>query len=87
MEQATLDKIEELRFLMVEAAIERGSLTDEKVVTISQQLDGYMVDYHNLMKRKEKKKNQAIYRWQIKSMKLYKGIAAKQLSNQVTRTR
>jgi hypothetical protein len=51
LEEKIVEKIEELRLKMAEEAFAQGSLTHEKVVALSQQLDKYIVFYQ---KRKEK---------------------------------
>lgn len=43
--------IEALRIEMIEVAFSQGSFTHEKVVVISQQLDGHIVDYQVLKNR------------------------------------
>ncbi|NOJ74004.1 aspartyl-phosphate phosphatase Spo0E family protein [Paenibacillus alvei] len=45
------DKIEQIRKQLLEAAIERKSLTDEKVILISQELDHHLLKFQ-LEKRK-----------------------------------
>ncbi|WP_207953013.1 aspartyl-phosphate phosphatase Spo0E family protein [Paenibacillus agricola] len=46
-----MDKIETLRNQMVQEALDQGQLTNEKVVTLSQKLDRYIVFYQRLKKR------------------------------------
>ncbi|NOU72987.1 Spo0E family sporulation regulatory protein-aspartic acid phosphatase [Paenibacillus sp. LMG 31458] len=50
-------KIEELRLELVGQAVIYGSLTHEKVVSISQQLDRYIMFYQRLLKRNRIKNN------------------------------
>lgn len=48
MENFLQRKIEALREQMIEAFIEHGCLTHEHVISISQKLDKYIVEYEHL---------------------------------------
>lgn len=54
MESLLQDKIETLRSAMIERAMKCGSLTDKTVVSISQQLDRYIVLYQKIKSKKMK---------------------------------
>jgi hypothetical protein len=50
MELSLLQKIESLRYEMVNEALIQGSFTDVKVIELSQQLDQYIVFFQKLKK-------------------------------------
>jgi hypothetical protein len=56
MESKLQQKIESLRFEMINQAVINGSLTHEKVVSVSQLLDRYIVLYQKLILKKAKLK-------------------------------
>lgn len=56
MESKLQQKIESLRFEMINQAVINGSLTHEKVVSVSQLLDRYIVLYQKLIIKKAKLK-------------------------------
>jgi hypothetical protein len=51
MELFLMRKIEALRNQMVQEALDKGQLTNEKVVTLSQKLDRYIIIYQRLKKQ------------------------------------
>ncbi|OAS22067.1 aspartyl-phosphate phosphatase Spo0E family protein [Paenibacillus oryzisoli] len=56
MESKLQQKIECLRFEMINQAVINGSLTHEKVVSVSQLLDRYIVLYQKLIIKRAKLK-------------------------------
>ncbi|TVY08583.1 aspartyl-phosphate phosphatase Spo0E family protein [Paenibacillus cremeus] len=56
MESFLQEKIESLRFQMIELALIYGTLTHEQVVMVSQQLDRYLVVYQKIQYRRFKMK-------------------------------
>lgn len=56
MESKLQQKIDSLRFEMINQAVINGSLTHEKVVSVSQLLDRYIVLYQKLIIKKAKLK-------------------------------
>ncbi|NQX63002.1 aspartyl-phosphate phosphatase Spo0E family protein [Paenibacillus qinlingensis] len=56
MESKLQQKIDSLRFEMINQAVIHGSLTHEKVVSVSQLLDRYIVLYQKLIIKKAKLK-------------------------------
>ncbi|CAH1223016.1 aspartyl-phosphate phosphatase Spo0E family protein [Paenibacillus sp. 2RAB27] len=56
MESKLQQKIDSLRFEMINQAAINGSLTHEKVVSVSQLLDRYIVLYQKLILKKAKLK-------------------------------
>ncbi|KRF08119.1 hypothetical protein ASG89_16970 [Paenibacillus sp. Soil766] len=56
MESKLQEKIDSLRFEMINQAVINGSLTHEKVVSVSQMLDRYIVLYQKLILKKAKLK-------------------------------
>ncbi|CAN7620437.1 Spo0E family sporulation regulatory protein-aspartic acid phosphatase [Paenibacillus sp. LjRoot56] len=56
MESKLQQKIDSLRFEMINQAEINGSLTHEKVVSVSQLLDRYIVLYQKLILKKAKLK-------------------------------
>ncbi|WP_091217424.1 aspartyl-phosphate phosphatase Spo0E family protein [Paenibacillus sp. BC26] len=56
MESFLQEKIESLRFEMNDRACKHGSLTDERVVYVSQQLDRYIFVYQKLQRKRDKRK-------------------------------
>lgn len=56
MELILQQKIDSLRFEMINQAVINGSLTHEKVVSVSQLLDRYIVLYQKLILKKAKLK-------------------------------
>ncbi|KQX62679.1 MULTISPECIES: aspartyl-phosphate phosphatase Spo0E family protein [unclassified Paenibacillus] len=52
MESILQEKIESLRFEMINQAFINGSLTHEKVISVSQLLDRYILLYQKLILKK-----------------------------------
>jgi hypothetical protein len=61
MESLLQEKIETLRFEMIKQAMMCGSLTLESVISVSQQLDRYIVLYQKLKSKELKKNKQCLY--------------------------
>ncbi|RAP75996.1 aspartyl-phosphate phosphatase Spo0E family protein [Paenibacillus montanisoli] len=57
MESYMKEKIESLRFEMYDQACKLGSLTHEKVIHVSQQLDRYIFVYQKLQRKRYKRKS------------------------------
>ena len=61
MECILEEKIEKLKTEMINQALIKGSLTDEKVIAVSQLLDKYILLYQKFILQQDKLKNCNIF--------------------------